>query len=222
MAKVETGFAGQTRWTKLLYTVIRSAVCWFTRLYTRMSIDGREHLPPSGAYVLAPVHRSYVDTPITACVSRRRIRYMGKDTMWKYRAFGSFISALGAFPVSRGTVDREAMQRCIAVLNAGEPLVIFPEGERKDGPVVQPLFDGAAFIAAKAGVPVLPVGIGGSDRVMPRGAKFIFPRKVRVIVGQPIRAEVGSNGKASRTAIQAVTAQLQAELQRLYDQTRSV
>jgi 1-acyl-sn-glycerol-3-phosphate acyltransferase len=221
MAKPETGFAGQTRGTKLLYAVVRSAVCWFTRAYTRMSIDGREHLPTSDAYLLAPVHRSYVDTPITACVSRRRIRYMGKDSMWKYSALGKFISALGAFPVSRGTVDREAMQRCIAVLDAGEPLVLFPEGERKDGPVVQPLFDGAAFISSRAGVPIIPVGIGGSDRVMPRGAKFIFPRKVRVLIGPPIWVEVGANGKASRKAVQAASTQLHTELQRLYDEVRA-
>jgi 1-acyl-sn-glycerol-3-phosphate acyltransferase len=221
MAKLETAFAGQTRGTKLLYTVVRSVVCGFTRIFTRMSIDGREHLPTSDAYLLAPVHRSYVDTPITACVSRRRIRYMGKDSMWKYSAFGKFISALGAFPVSRGTVDREAMQRCVAVLHAGEPLVLFPEGERKDGPAVQPLFDGAAFICSRAGVPIIPVGIGGSDRVMPRGAKFIFPRKVRVLIGPPIWVEVGPNGTASRKAVQAATAQLHTELQRLYDEVRA-
>ena len=69
------------------------------------------------------------------------------------------------------------------MLEAGEPLVLFPEGERKSGPVVQPLFDGAAYVALKAGVPIVPVGIGGSERVMPKGAKFIYPRKVHVIVG---------------------------------------
>ena len=57
------------------------------------------------------------------------------------------LSALGGFPVVRGTADREALQRCIAVLEAGEPLVLFPEGERKSGPIVQPLFDGAAYVA---------------------------------------------------------------------------
>lgn len=221
MAKLETAFAGQTRGTKLLYTVVRTLMGGFTRIYTRMSIEGREHLPTKSAYLLAPVHRSYVDTPITACLSWRRIRYMGKDSMWKYAAFGKFISALGAFPVSRGSVDREAMQRCVAVLDAGEPLVLFPEGERKDGPVVQPLFDGAAFISSRAAVPIVPVGIGGSDRVMPRGAKFIFPRKVRVLIGPPIWVEVGPNGKASRKAVQAATAQLHTELQRLYDEVRT-
>jgi len=221
MPRNETGFAGQSRRTKLLYTVCRTVVCGFTQIYTRMSIEGRQHLPPTGAYVLAPVHRSYVDTPITACVTRRRIRFMGKDSMWKYPAFGSLISALGAFPVSRGTADREALQRCVAVLAAGEPLVLFPEGERKDGPVVQPLLDGAAYIASKAGVSIIPVGIGGSDRVMPRGAKFVFPRKVRVLIGAPIVAEAGPTGRVSRSAVQAVSAELHSELQRLYDEVRT-
>ncbi len=221
MATIETGFAGQSRAELVLYTVIRTMICSFTQLYTRMSITGREHLPTAGAYVLAPVHRSYVDTPIIACVTRRRLRFMGKDTMWKYATFGKLVSALGAFPVSRGTVDREALQRSIAVLRGGEPLVLFPEGERKDGPIVQPLFDGAAFVAARAGVPIIPVGIGGSDRVMPRSAKFVFPRKVRVVIGAPIVAEVGANGKVSRHALGDVTEQLHAELQRLYDSVRS-
>ena len=221
MARLETVFAGQTVAGKVLYTVFRSAICWFTQVFTRMSIEGKENLPKSGAYVLAPVHRSYVDTPITACVTRRRVRFMGKDSMWKFETFGKLLSALGAFPVSRGTADREALKRCIAVLKGGEPLVLFPEGERKDGPIVQPLFDGAAFVAVKAGVAIVPVGIGGSARVMPRGAKFIFPKKVHIVIGKPIRVEVNANGRANREAVSVVTKQLHAELQRLYDHAQS-
>jgi 1-acyl-sn-glycerol-3-phosphate acyltransferase len=221
MTKAETGFAGQSFRSRALYRVIRTFVCGFTQMYTRMSIEGREHLPTTGGYVIAPVHRSYVDTPISACISRRRIRYMGKDSMWKFASVGKLISALGAFPVSRGTVDREALMRCLAVLNAGEPLVLFPEGERKDGPTVQPLFDGAAYLASKSGVPIIPVGIAGSDRVMPRGAKFIFPRKVKIVIGAPLRVEVAGNGRASRNAVKSTTAQLHAEIQRLYDEAQS-
>ena len=120
--------------------------------------------------MLAPVHRSNMDTPFASCVTRRRLRFMGKDTLWKRQPAAWFLSALGGFPVTRGTADREALKRCIAVLQAGEPLVLFPEGERKSGPTVQPLFDGAAYVALKAGVPIVPVGIGGSEAVMPKGA----------------------------------------------------
>ena len=86
------------------------------RLYTRQTINGREHLPKEGAFVLAPVHRCYLDTPFAGAVRWQRMRFMGKDTMWKNRTVGWILSALGAFPVTRGTADREALARCIAVL----------------------------------------------------------------------------------------------------------
>ena len=126
-------------------------------------------------------------------------------------------------PSRRGTADREALKRCIAVLEDGEPLVLFPEGERKAGPIVQPLFDGAVYVALKAGVPIVPVGIGGSERVMPKKAKFVYPRKVHVIVGEPIQPAVPSeSGRVPRSAIQNASDELHATLQELFDaaQTR--
>jgi 1-acyl-sn-glycerol-3-phosphate acyltransferase len=191
-----------------------------------MRIEGREHLPTTGAYIVAPVHRSYVDTPISACISTRRIRYMGKQEIWKYPSIGWLVSALGAFPVNRGHADREALTRCIRVLENGEPLTLFPEGERKDGPVVHPLFDGAAYVAAKAGVPIVPIGIGGSARVMPRHAKMIHPHKVCVVSGEPIWV-AGATGAASdskrvsRQAVHEATETLRVELQRLFDLAQS-
>jgi 1-acyl-sn-glycerol-3-phosphate acyltransferase len=217
MTKPKTRLASDSPASMLTYRVFRSLVCSFTQVFTRLHVDGRDRLPPTGAYVLAPVHRSYVDTPIVACVTSRRIRFMGKKEMWKYPALGWLFSALGAFPVNRGTADREALSRCITVLEGGEPLVLFPEGERKDGPRIHPLFDGAAFVAARAGVPIVPVGIGGSARVMPRHAKMIRPRKVHVVIGEPIIVEVGASGRAPRRAITDASERLSVELQRLFD-----
>src|SRR5439155_8422946 len=111
-------------------------------------------------------------------VTRRRVRFMGKDSLWARRWSAALLSGLGGFPVSRGAFDLEAMKRCLQILRAGEPLVLFPEGERKSGPTVQPLFDGAAYLALRAAVPIVPIGIGGTERVMPKGARFIRPRKV--------------------------------------------
>jgi 1-acyl-sn-glycerol-3-phosphate acyltransferase len=143
---------------------------------------------------------------------------MGADKYWKNKAFGRLLTALGGFPVTRGTADREALKRCIAVLEQGEPLVLFPEGERKSGPLVQPLFDGAAFVAVKAGVPILPVGIGGSERAMPKGAKYIRPRRIHVVIGKPLTTgTVTGTSKEQRDAARAVTVELHAELQRLFD-----
>ena len=215
MSRVASHLAGDGLMSRLSYQVARAIAATITRLYTRMSIDGREHVPRTGGFVLAPVHRSYVDTPIACCVTRRRLRYMGKDSLWRNRAFGWLLSALGGFPVTRGTADREALRRCIEVLGMGEVLVLYPEGERKDGPIVQPLFDGAAYVAAKAGVPILPVGIGGSDRVMPRGSRFAYPRKVHVVIGPPIPAPIAAGERLPRTMLKEHSDRLTAELQRL-------
>lgn len=219
--KPKTYLASFTRASRATYVFFRSLVCWFIRVFTRMSIDGKQHLPTAGAYVLAPVHRSYVDTPIIACVTRRRLRFMGKQEMWKYAGLGWFFSALGAFPVNRHTADREALKRSITVLDHGEPLVLFPEGERKDGPSIHPLFDGAAYVAARANVPIIPIGIGGSARVMPRHAKMIRPRKVHIVIGEPIVVGRTASGRVSRGAVAVATEQLHAELQRLYDVAQS-
>lgn len=217
MNKPHTYLASDSRASLITYRVVRSLVCWLTIVVTRLRIDGRENLPADGAYVLAPVHRSYVDTPIVACLTTRRIRFMGKQEMWKYPRLGWLFSALGAFPVNRGHADREALSRSITVLERGEPLVLFPEGERKDGPRIHPLFDGAAYVAARAGVPIIPVGIGGSARVMPRHAKMIRPSKVHVVVGEPILIERGASGRASRAAVAEASQRLSIELQRLFD-----
>ncbi|CAB4874637.1 unannotated protein [freshwater metagenome] len=217
MSEVESFFADQSLWSKASYQFWKAIATGFVRLLTRMTVEGKENLPRTGAYVLAPVHRSYVDTPIAAGVTRRRMRFMGKDSMWKNKPFGWLLSSVGGFPVTRGTIDIEALKRCIHVLSVGEPLVMFPEGERKSGPVVQPLFEGAAYVACRGRVPVIPVGIGGSERVMPKGAKFIYPRKVHVIVGRPIYPVTDERGRAPRTEVKRLTAELHAELQVLFD-----
>jgi 1-acyl-sn-glycerol-3-phosphate acyltransferase len=218
MSRPETFLAGNSLSSRVFYRLGWLLLIPLVRVYTRLTINGREYLPKEGPFVLAPVHRSYLDTPFAGCVRSKRMRFMGKDTMWKNRQFGWVLSAFGAFPVTRGTADREALRRAIEVLESGEPLVLFPEGERKQGAVVQPLFDGAVYIAIKAGVPIVPVGIGGSERVMPKKSKFIYPRKVHIEIGPPIPAPVASEGeRLPRTVYKEHSERLHAELQRLFD-----
>ena len=209
--------AGSGRASLALYAVVRAVVVAWCRLWFRTTVEGAEHVPTSGAYVLAPVHRSNIDSPLAACITRQRLRYMGKDSMWKVGAAGWFFSAMGGFPVTRGTADREALKRCIEVLEAGEPLVIFPEGERKSGPLVQPLFDGAAYVATKCQVPIVPVGIGGSERAMPKGSSWIRPTKVHLVVGRPLMPEAAEGGRAPRRAVSALSDDLHRSLQALFD-----
>ncbi|MEI7506595.1 MAG: lysophospholipid acyltransferase family protein [Actinomycetes bacterium] len=220
MSAVESKLAGDDLGSRSFYQFIRFLVVSICRIYCRMTVTGQENIPTTGPFILAPIHRSYIDTPIASGCTRRRMRFMGKDSMWKHQPLNWMLSALGAFPVTRGSADREAILRAIKVLKSGEPLVLFPEGERKSGAVVQPLMDGAAYVACKAGVPIIPVGIGGSERVMGKGAKFIYPRKLVVIIGQPIPVPASVEGRMPRAAVKEVTEQLYDQLQKLFDEAQ--
>lgn len=222
MADVESFLARPTIATIISYKIMRAIVVGASVGYTRTRVVGRHNIPRSGAFVLAPIHRSNIDTPLAAAVCSRRLRFMGKDSLWKVRVIGWLLSALGAFPVTRGTADREALKRCIAVLEMGEPLVLFPEGTRQSGPTVMPLFDGAAYIAVKAGVPIIPLGIGGSERVMPKGKKMIYPRKCVLVIGEPITARIDETGRVSRSAVKELTEKLTVDLQRLFDEAQQL
>lgn len=205
------------------YRLVRGLIWLVARVFLRVRIVGAENIPREGAFVLAPVHRSNLDFALVALVTRRRMRYMGKASIWKYKIPGRLISALGAFPVNRGTADREALRTCIEIVDSGQPLVIFPEGTRQSGPVVEPLFEGAAYIASRTGVPIVPVGIGGSEAAMPKGAKMLRPTQVTIVIGVPLDAPKGvEGGRPPRTAVKSVTAELQRDVQRLFDEAQAL
>ena len=202
---------------RILYFVCRNALVIFCWLFWRTRVTGREHVP-EGGFVLAPVHRSNIDTPLVAAVTRRRLRYMGKDTMWKSRSVAWLFTALGSFPVKRGTADRAALRMCLKVLAAGEALVVFPEGTRRSGPVVEDISEGAAYLAIRAGVPILPVGIGGSERAMTKGSWLLRPVPTRLVIGPPIYPPDPGAKRAPRRVVHELTERLRVELQRLFDE----
>jgi 1-acyl-sn-glycerol-3-phosphate acyltransferase len=205
---------------RVWYGFVRLLVSGLCRLWFRMSVRGTENVPASGPFVLAPVHRSNIDFAIVCAVTRRRMRYLAKDSIFKY-GLGRVWESLGAIAVVRGTPDREAMRQLEETLRGGEPVVMFPEGTRQSGPEVQPLFDGPAYVALRAGVPIVPVGIGGSEAAMPKGAKWIRPHKVVLVVGAPIVPEAREDGaRVPRRAITETTATLKDQIQALFDEAQ--
>lgn len=206
---------------RIVYESTRLLIVVASRLWFRVEVRGRENFPSSGACVVAPAHRSNLDTPILASITRRRLRFMGKDSLWKSR-FGSwYLTSLGGFPVARGSADREALRACQAIIERGEPLVMFPEGTRRTGEIIKDLYQGPAFVASRTGVPIVPIGIGGSERVMPKGAKFVRPKKIVLIVGKPIAPPL-TQGRVPRRAISELTRTLQEQLQAAFDEAQHV
>jgi 1-acyl-sn-glycerol-3-phosphate acyltransferase len=194
------------------------------RGYFRLRIRGARNVPRNGPFILAPTHRSNLDSPMVALVGRRQMRYMGKESLWKKPAGGWFLTALGGFPVKRGNADREALRACEVVLRRGEPLVVFPEGTRQSGPALCELFDGPAYLACRTGVPIVPVGIGGTERAMGKGVKLPRPVATRIIVGAPLPPPEGAGVegvRVPRREVRALTERLAAELQRLMDEANA-
>jgi 1-acyl-sn-glycerol-3-phosphate acyltransferase len=97
---------------------------------------------------------------------------------------------------------------------------MFPEGTRQTGPVVQTLFDGPAFVQSRTGAAIVPVGVGGSEKAMPKGARAIRPTKVVVVVGEPLEASTAEGAKARRAALRTQTATLYDRLQALFDEAQ--
>jgi 1-acyl-sn-glycerol-3-phosphate acyltransferase len=208
---------------RMMYRFLWWVVQIVGRTYFRLSITGREKVPTSGAFILSPIHRSNLDTPIVAAITRRRLRYMGKESLWKNRFGAWFLTTAGGFPVERASADRAALRAAVEVLERGEPLVMFPEGTRQFGPTVRELFEGPAYLAIRTQCPIVPVGIGGTERALGKGRKFPRPTKIAIIVGDPILPPPkGEGGRVSRRATRELTARLGTEIQRLFDEAQAL
>lgn len=129
-------------------------------------INGVENVPTSGGFLLAANHRAFLDHFLLAAATPRPIRFIGKDSLAEGLG-GRFNTAMGMIPVRRGIADAEMMETASAVLRAGVPIAIFPEGTRSRTGELYRFRSGMARLAVETGVPIVPTGIRGSWRVWP-------------------------------------------------------
>jgi 1-acyl-sn-glycerol-3-phosphate acyltransferase len=200
------------------YRALRPFVTGIPRLVWRVRTVGLEHVPVSGGFVLAPSHRSMMDIPLAAVVTTRRIRFMGKKSLFAVPVLGTMFRWLGGFPVARDGTDRKAVRDSVAMLESGEVLCVYPEGTRQHGPKIQPLQPGAAYLALRSGVPIVPVGIAGTEEIL-RSSRGSIPRlgRVTIVVGAPILPEDRAKGVVARDRVDALSARLSDSLQVLLD-----
>jgi len=151
----------------------------------RVRQRGRDMVPEHGGAVLAGNHRSYMDPIILWCVAPRFVHFMAKEELFT-GFIGWALPRLWAFPVNRAGADRAAIAEATSFLEAGDLVGIFPEGTRSTAEEMGSAHGGAAFIAIRAGVPVVPVALAGTEKVWPKGQRLPKLRRVTIRYGRPI------------------------------------
>ncbi len=208
----------RTRRARWVYRMLRVLVKAVARAYFRVEMVGAERLATEGAFIIAAVHRSNLDGPLVNSRCPRIVRSLAKREMFPGRV-GTWVSAmLGAFPVHRGAGDRRSLQVAAELIGRGEPLLVFPEGSRQSGRRIGEIFGGTAFLASRSGVPVLPVGIAGTEEAMPPGARF--PRRVpiSIVVAEPLPPPELESGRLSSSLRNEFTARLREAMQAAMDE----
>jgi len=181
------------------------------RLCGGFHVRGLEHLPKTGPAILASNHLSWADPPALRAVLRRTSWFMANDFLFRIPVLGRLLPWYGGFPVERGKIDRDALRRAEQHLADGDFVVIFPEGGTTITGVLYPFEGGAALLALRANVPLVPVGITGTDRVLPEKAPYPHYARggVTLTFGTPIDPSTIDPSLPRRARIDALTARLQ-------------
>ena len=162
----------------------------FAKIYLRGKGYGKENFPKKGPYIGVVNHNSNLDAVAMALVMKHRVHTMAKDSLFRVPILKWWLKAVGMFPVARDSSDHEAFDYAFNLLKKNKILFMAPEGTRKKkkGERLRPR-TGFIRLAQIAGVPVVPVAIWGTDKVLPPGAWLPRPVKVRTRVGKPIELE---------------------------------
>jgi 1-acyl-sn-glycerol-3-phosphate acyltransferase len=201
------------------YRFMRFFVVGYVQVVYRVRVVGREHVPKSGPYIIAPSHRSMLDIPLAGAVTTRRIRFMGKAPLFRVPVLGAVFRSLGGFPVERDGSDFGPLRDSLRILESGEPLVVYPEGTRQRGREIAPLQAGAAYLAAKSNLPLVPFGIAGAEETFrTRPGRLPGFGRIVVVVGEPIPAPVRQGSVVKRSSVDELSGTLRERLQKLIDE----
>ena len=209
----------------LLYSIGKVTVGNAMILGWRPQIEGSEHIPATGGVIFAGNHLSVADELFLGSVVPRHIAFWAKSDYFLGKGVGGFFTrnlmhGLGAIRVERGggRAALTAFDGAIPVLKAGDMVAVYPEGTRSPDGRLYRGRTGAARLAVAAGVPIIPVGVLGTDKIQPIGQpypKLIGRGKVTVKFGKPIET---ADRADDRTSLRALTDEVMAEIQKLTGQ----
>jgi 1-acyl-sn-glycerol-3-phosphate acyltransferase len=168
-------------------------VYYFGRVFIRIvafpfatwEVKGRENEPRRGPVLIVCNHLYIADPPIVAASIKLKSVFMAKEELWHNRWSRYWVVNFGAFPVKRDSFDREAIRQAEDWLGKGLSLIMFPEGTRSNDAQLMSALPGAALIALRTGVPILPVGITGTEKLRNLKWCFLHHPKITITIGKP-------------------------------------
>ena len=180
------------------WVAVRTVARFLYFLKLNLRVIGRENVPKEGAFIIASNHLSWMDVPLVPSFLKRKVVYMAKEELF-YGKAGWIVRFMGAFPVKRGEADRQSLRVADTQLKAGKVFMIFPEGTRSKIRQLGKGHVGLGMIALRAGVPVVPVAVWGSENTF----KKLRPR-VTISYGRPLLLTPKGN-KITREDIEEAT-----------------
>ena len=148
-------------------------------------VRGRDNVPASGPFLVVSNHLHLADPPVIAASFPLKCVLMAKADLWESSWSRFWVSNFGAFPVRRGGVDRNALHQAEEWINKGVSVVMFPEGTRSPDGTMKPALPGAVLIATRLNIPIIPMGITGSDKLRNLKRAFWHHPKIWVNIGRP-------------------------------------
>ncbi len=200
---------------RILYDIAYVVFYALARVLFRLRVIGAHHIPEKGGVLIAANHASYVDIPLIGCSMKRRVNFMGQVSLFKVPILGWFYRNMGGFPITRFH-SRGKMGEAIRRLEAGEVVVLYPEGARSlDGRLLRGM-PGIGLIVALTGVPVIPAYIAGTHKVLPVGSKWIRLHPVTVFFGKPIDCKyLLDTSKTNKELYRSVSDRVMTEIRQL-------
>lgn len=201
-------FANWASYHLLKWSIVSPAL----HIYFRLNLHGAENVPNSGGVVAVSNHASYFDPPILSNCVGRPVAFMAKEELFKIPVLKQGIKLYGAYPVKRRMGDRAALRAASKAIESGWIAAVFLQGTRApDAQITDPKL-GAAWIAAKMQVPLLPVSLWGTEKILIKGSALPKPVPITVRIGEVISPPLSTK----KEDLQAVTEHCAAVINALH------
>lgn len=187
----------------MFYSFLRVIVIFVMIIWRRLTVIGAANLPKSGGLVVVANHVSNLDPLAIGSAISRQLHFMAKVELFKNPLMAAFLRKVGTFPINRDKTDRTAIKTALGILQSGKIVCIFPEGTRSKTGEIQKAHAGAALLAVKSDVPILPVAIKGTDGLF---------KKVTVVIGQPIYIPELWQGRPGKEDLEELSQQVMAQI----------